>query len=183
MRSFDRHAERIGATGRAIRLTAVGVLAAVACGPADSSRDWSGRYGTRVEEATTDCFDAEAPPSITGFILDLTRHAADSVTVTLNPIVRLEGRFEGDHLTARMKVVEPIGLPDSIIARTMPSDSLDTITYVLEADFAGEGFQGDYVIRSPDLRALFEGEGGRCDYRYGLAGELIPAPAPPGGSQ
>ncbi|HUP00474.1 MAG TPA: hypothetical protein VM737_03010 [Gemmatimonadota bacterium] len=148
-----------------------------ACGSADGgdpSRNWSGRYGTRVVGASTDCFESQSPPPLTGFILDLAQTSPDSVTVSMNPIIRLAGRYEGDRLEAGMVVEEPVGLPDSIAARATPADSLDTITYALRADFEAAGFEGEYVIRSPDLRALVtRGEGSRCEYRYRLSGQRM----------
>lgn len=118
---------------------------------------------------------------MTGLILDVSQRA-DSVTVTLNPIVRLQGRIQDGHLEARTVIEAPVALPDSLAARVSPADSLDTITYLLEADFDASGFTGSYLIRSPDLRAVFQGAGGRCDLRYELAGQRLPAAESPGGS-
>lgn len=138
------------------------------------SRDWSGRYATTVTEAATRCHGATAPPPMTGFILTLEQTRNNHATVTMNPIVRLAGEFRGDRLEARNIVQEPVELPDSIVARATEADSLDTITYDLEAEFSRNGFVGRYVIRAPDLRALvMEGEGSRCDFRYRLAGQRI----------
>lgn len=163
--------------GRVVLALALAGSAMAACGGGDDpypSRDWSGRYATTVSESGTDCHGAAAPPSMTGFILVLEQTRNNRVTVTMNPVVRLAGAFTGDRLDAGNVVQEPVALPDSILARAAPADSLDTITYDLEADFARNGFVGRYVIRAPDLRALVtEGEGSRCEYRYRLAGQRI----------
>lgn len=148
-----------------------------ACGEEDDaypSRDWSGRYATTVSEAATDCHGATGPPPMTGFILTLEQTRNNQATVTMNPVVRLTGEFRGDRLEAGNIVEEPVELPDSILARASAADSLETITYALEADFSRNGFLGRYVIRAPDLRALVrDEEGRRCDYRYRLAGQRI----------
>ena len=163
--------------GPVILALAVAGPAMAACGGGDDaypSRDWSGRYATTVSEGATDCHGAAAPPSMTGFILVLEQTRNNRVTVTMNPVVRLAGAFTGDRLDAGNVVQEPVALPDSILARATAADSLDTITYDLEADFARNGFVGRYVIRAPDLRALVrEGEGSPCEYRYRLAGQRI----------
>ncbi|MGH7564735.1 MAG: hypothetical protein ACREK5_09980 [Gemmatimonadota bacterium] len=138
------------------------------------SGDWSGRYGTTVSEAATDCHGATAPPAMTGFILDIEHHKNNRATVTMNPIVRLAGEFQGDRLEAMNVVRTPVELPDSLLARVTEADSIETITYRLEADFSREGLVGRYVIRAPDLRALvLEGEAARCQFRYRLAGQRI----------
>ncbi len=138
------------------------------------SGDWSGRYGTTISEAATDCYGATAPPAMTGFILDLEHHKNNRATVTMNPLVRLAGEFHGDRLEAMNLVETPIDLPDSLLARVTEADSLETITYRLEADFSRNDFVGTYVVRAPDLRALAsEGDASRCEFRYRLAGQRI----------
>lgn len=143
-------------------------------GDAYPSGDWGGRYGTTVSQAATDCYGATAPPSMTGFILDLDHQRNNRATVTMNPVVRLAGEFHGDRLEAGNAVVAPVALPDSLLAGVTEADSIETITYRLEADFSRNGFVGTYVIRAPDLRALAaEGEAARCEYSYRLAGQRI----------
>lgn len=149
-----------------------GLVAACDGGPV--LRNWSGRYAALVVESSTDCVDAEAPPPMPAFVLDLIQQTDDTVILTLNPLVQLGGRFDGDRLEAQAVVIEPVGLPDSIAERATPADSLETITYRFEAAFSESGFQGEYVVRSPDLLALVHrGEGARCDYRYELRGERL----------
>lgn len=156
---------------------AAGLLTAVACGSGDEgypSRDWSGRYATQVVEASTDCQGATAPPPMTGLILSLEHYDNNRAAVQMTPVIRLAGGFEGDHLETTNFILEPLSLPDTLLARTTPADSIETITYRFEADFERNGFQGRYVIRAPDLRALvLEGAGKRCQIRYSLSGQRI----------
>lgn len=178
---------------RAARLWTLCAGLLAACESGRPSRNWSGRYATRVVESSTDCVNADAPPPMAGFILDLTQQTDGTATVILNPLIQLGGRFDGDRLEAQAVVIEPIGLPDSIAARARPADSLETITYRLVAGLSEDGFEGEYVVRSPDLLALVHrDEGARCDYRYELRGERLgegpPAPRGttpirPGGSR
>ncbi|HKY61140.1 MAG TPA: hypothetical protein VJP59_09025 [Gemmatimonadota bacterium] len=173
---------------------AAGVLTAVACGSGDEgypSRDWSGRYATRVVEASTDCQGATGPPPISGLILSLEHYDNNRAAVQMTPVIRLAGSFQGDHLETTHFIQESVALPDTLLARATPADSVETITYSFEADFERNGFQGRYVIRAPDLRALvLEGTGKRCQIRYTLSGQRIreaseqPATAsgPPAGS-
>lgn len=165
-------------------MTTVVLLAACGEEPeAVPSRDWSGTYGARVVESTTDCAGSEQPPPLGGVVITLVQSAANEVALTMGPFIQLQGSLEEDRLEARARVREPISLPDSISGRAAPADSLDTISYRLEADFAGEGFGGVYVIRSPDIRALARGtEGGRCEYRYVLDAERM-AGAPTEGAR
>ncbi|MGH7556501.1 MAG: hypothetical protein ACREMD_01710 [Gemmatimonadota bacterium] len=153
------------------------LLPVAGCGDGNDvypSGDWSGRYGTTVSQAATDCYGATAPPPMTGFILDLEHHRNNRATLTMNPVVRLAGEFDGDRLEAWNQVETPVELPDSLLARVTEADSLETITYRLEADFSRNGFVGRYVIRAPDLRALVsEGAASRCEFRYRLAGQRI----------
>lgn len=157
----------------------------VACGSGSDefpSSNWTGKYATRIVQSSTDCADADGPPVMTGFIMDVVQLTTNKTTIKMNPIVELEGEFVGDHVEVTMQVDQPVSLPDSIIARATPADSLDVITYRLAADFERDGFEGVYVVRSPDLRALINhNRGGRCDYRYQLAGTRFVAIAPESG--
>ena len=154
-----------------------GLLTLAACGGGDErypSRDWSGRYATQVVEASTDCQGAPAPPPMTGLILSLEHYDNNRATVQVTPVIRLAGAFEGDRLETGNLIQEPVSLPDTLLALLTPADSIETITYRFEADFERNGFQGRYVIRAPDLRALIlEGAGKRCQIRYSLAGQRI----------
>jgi hypothetical protein len=156
---------------------AAGLLAAVACGGGDEgypSRDWSGRYATQVVEASTDCQGATAPPPMTGLILSLEHYDNNRVAVQMTPVIRLAGGFEGDHLETTNFIQEPVSMPDTLLARVTSADSIETITYRFEADFERNGFQGRYLIRAPDLRALvLEGTGKRCQILYTLSGQRI----------
>ena len=156
---------------------AAGLLTTVACGTGDEeypSRDWSGRYATQVVEASTDCQGATSPPPMTGIILSLEHYDNNRAAVQMTPVIRLAGGFEGDHLESTNFIQEPVSLPDTLLVRTTPADSIETITYRFEADFERNGFQGRYVIRAPDLRALvLEGTGKRCQIRYTLSGQRI----------
>jgi hypothetical protein len=146
----------------------------IACGSGSEefpSSNWTGRYATRIVQSSTDCVDADGPPVMTGFIMDVIQMTTNKTTIKMNPIVELEGEFVGDHVEVSMRVDEPVSLPDSIVARATPADSLNVITYSLAADFDRGDFEGVYVVRSPDLRALINhNRGGRCDFRYQLAG-------------
>lgn len=154
-----------------------GLLTLVACEGGDDgypSRDWSGRYATRIVESSTDCQGAAVPPPITGLIISLEHYDNNQVAVQMTPVIRLAGGFEGDHLEATHLIREPISLPDTLLARATPADSIETVAYLFEADFEGNGFQGQYVIRAPDLRALvLEGTGKRCQIRYTFSGQRI----------
>lgn len=169
---------------RTLRRAAVLLLAACGADPDPvPSRNWSGTYGARVVESTTDCAGSEQPPPLTGVVITLVQSAANEVALTMGPFIQLQGSLEGDRLEARARVREPISLPDSIARRATPADSLDAISYRLDADFAGEGFRGLYLVRSPDIRALARGTGaGRCEYRYVLEAERM-AGVPTGGAR
>ena len=148
-----------------------------ACGSGDDgypSRDWSGRYATRVVESSTDCQGATGPPSMTGLILSLEHYDNNQAAVQITPLIRLAGEFEGDHLWTTHLIRESVSLPDSLLARVTPADSIEIISYRFEADFERNGFRGRYLIRAPDLRALIlEGSGKRCQIGYTLAGQRI----------
>ena len=54
-----------------------------------------------------------------------------------------------------------------------PADSLDIITYSLAADFERDGFEGVFVVRLLPRSSrvkITHNRGGRCDFRYQLAG-------------
>lgn len=157
-------------------LSTVAALAAVVCAPGSGreypSENWTGKYATRVVQSSTTCTDAEHPPPMTGFILELIHHTTNRTTVKMNPIIELEGAFEGDRMEAVLEIEEPVSLPDSIRARATAADSIDVIRYTLTAAFEDSAFEGTYVVRSPDLRSLVnEGRGGRCDFRYRMSGK------------
>lgn len=156
---------------------AAALWTAAGCGGADPgypSRDWSGRYATQVVESSTDCQGATAPPSMTGLILSLEHYDNNQVAVQVTPLIRLAGEFDGDHLETTNVIRESVSLPDTLLARVTAADSIETITYRFEADFERNGFQGRYLIRAPDLRALvLEGSGKRCQIRYVLSGQRI----------
>ena len=153
------------------------LIACTGCGDDGNrypSRDWNGRYAISVSDPATDCYEATAPPPLKSFIMTLEHRKNNQATVTMNPLIHLEGEFHGDQLVATHVVQEPVALPDSVLARASAADSIETISYRLEADFSRNGFVARYVIRAPDLRALVrEGEGGRCEFRYRLAGQRI----------
>lgn len=166
----------------AVVIALLGIALLNGCGSGSDefpSSNWTGKYATRIVQSSTDCVDAEGPPVMTGFIMQVVQQTTNKTTIKMNPIVELEGEFVGDHVEVSMLVDEPVALPDSIVARATPADSLNIITYSLAADFERDGFEGVYVVRSPDLRALINhNRGGRCDFRYQLAGrrfvEIIP---------
>ena len=153
-------------------------IAAIGCGgesgdePAFPSRDWSGPYALEVVESSTDCLEAETPPPLGDVILDIRQAVDNEVMLQMGPVVPMQGRMEGDALAASGAISQPIPLPDSLLARATPADSLDTITYSLDATFAADStFTGSYVIRAPDLVALARGTGERrCGQIYELRG-------------
>jgi len=163
-------------------MTAWVLLLVAACGSPDDgaeeaafpSRDWSGPYALVAVESSTDCVDAEAPPPLTDAVLDVRQSPDNAAVVRIPPLVEMEGRFDGDRLEAGGSISQPISLPESIAARAAPGDSLDTIGYSVEAEFAEEGLEGRYVIRAPDLNALSSGSGaGRCEYVYEVRGRPL----------
>jgi hypothetical protein len=164
---------------------------AAACGsPGDGggdrafpSRDWSGQYALEVVESSTDCVEAEAPPPLTEAVLDVMQAPDNWAVVRIPPFVEMGGEFDGDRLEANGSIRQPISLPESIAGRAAPEDSLDTIGYAVEAEFAGEGLEGRYAIRAPDLNALSAGSGaGRCEYVYELRGRALTGEQPQGGA-
>lgn len=169
------------------RLTGLALLTALACGETDNgagdafpSRDWSGTYSLRVLESSTDCLEAEAPPPLGDLSLEIRQTVDNDVTVMIGPLVALGGRLNGDELEARGEIRQPISLPDSLLTRATEADSLETITYRLEAELKGNSLRGRYVIRAPDLIALMRGAGQRrCAYEYEVrGGELTDALSP-----
>ncbi|HET6617213.1 MAG TPA: hypothetical protein VFH69_05335 [Gemmatimonadota bacterium] len=152
-------------------------LAAIACGgepgeeAAFPSRDWSGPYALEVVESSTDCLEADAPP-LGDVILDVRQSVENEVTLQMGPVVAMHGRLDGDALAASGAISQPIPLPDSLAARATPADSLETISYAIDATFAADStFTGSYVIRAPDLIALARGTGARrCEQIYELRG-------------
>ena len=135
------------------------------------SRDWSGPYALEVVEASTDCVEADPPP-LGDVILDVRQSVENEVTLQMGPLIAMRGRLEGDALTASGAISQPIPLPDSLTARATAADSLETISYALDATFAADStLTGSYVIRAPDLIALSRGTGARrCVQTYELRG-------------
>lgn len=163
--------------GVGCRVPVLLALVAIACGgesgdeAAFPSRDWSGPYALDVVESSTDCLEADAPP-LGDVILDVRQSVENEVTLQMGPVVAMHGRLEGDALAASGAISQPIPLPDSLTARATPADSLETISYALDATFAADStFTGSYVIRAPDLIALARGSGARrCEQIYELRG-------------
>jgi len=170
------------------RSTASGALAALAlalaCGggsdePRYPTQDWSGTYLTKVTRSSTDCSGADYPPVMPGFQLVVNQFPNNRATAVMGPIIKLTGDFTGDELDVRQVVQEDIPLPDSLLQRATAADSLETITYRLTASFDGDGYTGEYLVRTPDLPALVRKEKKRrCEYRYELEGTRYE----PGGS-
>jgi hypothetical protein len=166
-------------TGMKARWVAVGILWSIGCGsPGDDgepdfpSRDWSGPYALEVVESSTDCTGAEAPPPLRNVVLEVRQSLDNDAVLQVGPLVSLGGRFDGDEVEARGAIVQPIPLPDSLLARASAADSLESIGYAMELRFAEDRMlTGRYVIRAPDLNALSSGAGaGRCEYVYELRG-------------
>jgi hypothetical protein len=144
-------------------------------GPDFPSRDWSGPYALEVVESSTDCVGAEAPPPLGNTILEVRQSPDNDVILGVGPLVAMGGRFDGDEVEARGSVIQPIPLPDSLLARVSEADSLESIDYGMELRFAeDQTFAGRYVIRAPDLNALSSGSGaGRCEYVYEVRGAPV----------
>lgn len=164
---------------RRATLALLAALALAACGgeegPEFPTRDWGGYYQSVMTGSSTDCHGAELPPPLTGFTLTVTQHPNNRAELLVPPFIRLRGTFDGDSLVATHAATAPIALPDSIARRASPADSLETIAYVMRLGFREGGYEGTYVIRTPDLNALARGERpGRCTYRYGLRGTFAP---------
>lgn len=153
------------------------IVALASCRSEYPSRDWSGNYLTRMIASSSDCTETPLPPPLASFGLHLEQEASNRVTVMMNPVIALEGAFEGDRLQARSLFVGELTLPDTLRQRLGPADSFDIIAYDLDANFKGHGFRATYHIRTPDIRALVRGEGPlRCSYRYELAGARFEPP-------
>lgn len=170
----------------ATRMIAAAALYCAACGgsgaeeePGFPTRDWSGPYAVQVDDATTDCVGADAPPPLEDLVLEIDQSVENEAVVRVGPLIALGGRFDGDELEAVGTISEPVSLPDSMLARATAADSLETITYELRATFEGEGaFRGTYRIAAPDLVALARGTGDfRCEYVYEVRG-TSPVTAP-----
>ena len=164
------------------RILPLALAVALACGGEEDegypSRDWSGRYATRTFESSTDCKGVDLPPPLTGFFLELDQHPNNRATLRLNPLVGMTGEFAGDHLDAEGRVEAGIDLPEAMLERSA-ADSVDVTTYTLSADFEGVGFEGTYRIRTPDIRAIADGEGPvRCTHRYELRGQSLRSVTP-----
>jgi hypothetical protein len=163
-------------------LMAVCAALLAACGSPDDgadeaafpTRDWSGPYALEAVVSSTDCAGAEAPPPLTDAFLDVRQAPDNTAVVRVPPLVEMQGRFDGDRLEAYGSISQPISLPASIASRAAPQDSLDTIGYAVETEFAEGGLEGRYVIRAPDLNALSAGSGaGRCEYVYEVRGRPL----------
>jgi hypothetical protein len=149
----------------------------VACGSDFPSRDWSGSYLTRMVASSSDCHEQPVPPHMPEFIAELEQEGDNRATIWINPVVQLTGAFERDELTATAAMVDSVGLPDTLAQRIQPADSFDTITYDFRGEFEDWRFRGEYVIRSPDVRALVEGlRPLRCTIRYEVEGARFEPP-------
>lgn len=148
---------------------------ALACGGGEEidypSREWSGWFQSRMTGSSTDCRGADLPPPLTGFTMTVEHHLNNKADVRMGTFVSLTGSFDADSLHATTSFDVPLALPDSIADRAAPEDSIDSVTYRLDAVFADSAYTGTYVIRTPDINALSRGESpGRCAYRYEIAG-------------
>lgn len=165
---------------RALRATLAVVLAAVpilalGCGDGEPTgyptREWSGWFQSHMTDSSTDCWGADLPPPLKGFTMTVQHHLNNRADVRMGTFVSLSGAFEDDSLHATTSFDVPVALPDSIAARVTPEDSIDTVTYRLDAVFADSAYAGTYVVRTPDINALSRGESpGRCSYRYRIEG-------------
>lgn len=157
-------------------LVAAPLALALACGGGEEERDypsreWSGWFQSRMTGSSTDCWGADLPPPLTGFTMTVEHHLNNRADVRMGTFVSLTGAFDSDSLHATTSFDVPVGLPDSIADRATPEDSLDSVTYRLDAVFADSAYTGTYVVRTPDINALSRGESpGRCAYRYEIAG-------------
>jgi hypothetical protein len=165
--------------GKKTSWLAAAIVWSIGCGsPGDDgspdfpSLDWSGPYRLETVDSSTDCTGAEAPPTLGNAVLEVRQSLDNDVTLQVGPVVSLGGRFDGDEIEARGAIVQPISLPDSLLARASAADSLESIDYAMELSFAEDRtLTGRYVIRAPDLNALSSGSGaGRCEYVYELRG-------------
>lgn len=154
-------------------------VAFAACGRDDfPSRDWSGSYLTRMVASSSDCHEAPVPPPMPEFIVELEQERDNLAILWINPVVQLTGAFEGDHLAVTGARVDSVGLPDTLAQRIQPADSFETVAYDFRGEFENWRFRGEYVIRSPDIRALVKGlRPLRCTLRYELEGARFEPPA------
>ena len=153
-------------------------LAFAACGGDYPSRDWSGDYLISMVGSSSDCHEATVPPPMPQMVVELDQKSDNSATLMLNPFVPLEGAFRGDELVVTGSSVEALSLPDTLRRRIEPADSFDTVAYAFRGEFDDWRFRGQYVIRSPDVRALVRGARPlRCTIRYELAGVRFEPPA------
>lgn len=171
-------------SSRTLTFTFAVALFLAVCGTGDEpegtypSRNWSGRYGSRMVDSATDCSGEEEAPPLGGFFLELDHHPNNRATLRFNPLVGLTGEFQGDHLEAMGTVVAGFDPPGPAAGGTT-GDSLDTTTYTLQADFRGVGFEGTYRIRTADVRAVAAGEGQRlCTHRYEISGQSLRSLSP-----
>jgi hypothetical protein len=117
-------------------------------------------------------------------VLEVMQSPENWAVVRVPPLVEMGGEFHGDRLEAYGSINQPISLPASIAARAAPEDSLDTIGYAMDAEFAADGLEGRYAIRAPDLNALSAASGpGRCEYVYEVRGRALIGGQPPLGGQ
>ena len=150
----------------------------VACGSDFPSRDWTGSYLTRMVASSSDCYEQPVPPPMPEFIAELEQEGDNRATMWINPVVQLTGTFERDELSATAALVDSVGLPDTLAQRIQPADSFDVITYDFRGEFEDWRFRGEYVIRSPDVRALVQGLSPlRCTIRYEVEGARFEPPA------
>jgi len=153
-------------------------VALAACGKDYPSRDWSGDYLVSMVGSSSDCHESTVPPPMPQMIVELDQKSDNSATLMLNPVVPLEGAFQGDELVVTGSSVEALGLPDTLQQRIQPADSFDTIAYEFRGKFENWRFRGQYAIRSPDVRALVRGAKPlRCSIRYELLGVRFEPPA------
>lgn len=149
----------------------------VACESEYPSRDWSGSYLTRVVGSSSDCYEVPVPPEIPQVVAELEQKSDNQATLWLNPLVQLAGAFEGDELAVSGAIVDPLTLPDTLAGRIGPADSFDSVVYDFHGEFDDWRFRGEYVIRTPDIRALVRGvQPLRCTLRYELVGERFDPP-------
>jgi hypothetical protein len=173
-----RHEPRRRAIAASRIVAVVAGLALAACGQDYPSRDWSGDYLVSMVGSSSDCHEAPVPPAMPQMVVELDQKSDNTATLMLNPLVPLEGAFQGDELVVSGSSVEALGLPDTLQQRIQPADSFDTIAYEFRGGFDNWRFRGQYTIRSPDVRALVRGVRPlRCTIRYELTGIRFEPPA------
>ena len=94
-------------------------------------------------------------------------HAPDGPVIAMRVAGR--GRADGER-----RDLHPIRCP-TLSARATPADSLETISYALDATSPRLDVDGElHVIRAPDLIALARGTGARrCEQTYELWGYYL----------